>query len=624
MMTITLISTPWPFFDRPSIQLGALKAYLNASFADIRAEARHSYLSVAAELGYKRYGAVSERTRLAEIPYAALLYPEKAGELEWLWDRMSRGSMRLNGVGLEEICTSLERTSERVLDEIAAHCPDLVGFSLCLAQLTSTVYFIRGLRTRGVSAPVAVGGSGCAGRLGLSLLRTFSEVDFVVTGEGERPLGHLVGHLLEHQDEDPPPFPGLLARTGEETAGWEQLRSQVESLDQLPFPDFEDYFSLLKSLGSEPPFLPRLPMEISRGCWWRTPRGGGGEKGCRFCNLNLQWEGYRAKSPERVAREVDELTEKHRLLTVSFTDNLLPARGQERLFRCLAELPKDLSLFAEMRSTVSPRAQAAMAEAGMRRVQVGIEALSSSLLRKMRKGTTAMVNLEIMKRSEAPDMPELASNLILQFPGSGDQEVQETLENLEFASVFKPLKPIPFWLGFDSPVWRRPGDYGIQRVFNHRFYARLFPDSVLRTLITMIQGYHGEVRRQQRLWRPVKERVRRWQRDYYDLHRAPGSEPILTYRDGGTFLIIYQRRKQNDPMTHRLVGPSREIYLFCGRSRSIKRIVQQFERFGQDRLQGFLQMMVDKRLMFREGDRYLSLAVPARGLGREERSRDVY
>ena len=42
-----------------------------------------------------------------------------------------------------------------------------------------------------------------------------------------------------------------------------------------------------------------------------------------------------------------------------------------------------------------------MRSAGMTEVQVGIESLSSKLLKKMSKGTTAIQNLEIMKNCEA-------------------------------------------------------------------------------------------------------------------------------------------------------------------------------------------------------------------------------
>jgi hypothetical protein len=152
-------------------------------------------------------------------------------------------------------------------------------------------------------------------------------------------------------------------------------------------------------------------------------------------------------------------------------------------------------------------------------------------------------------------------------------------------------------------------------MFNHPYYARLFPKEILRSLVLMIQGFHGSARLQQRLWRPVRERVRAWQRTYAEIHCVPRSRPILSYRDGETFLVIYERRKGKDPMTHRLQGTSREIYLFCDRNRSFRSIAQRFERQKEDRLRAFLRMMQDKRLLFEENDRYLSLAVPANGYG---------
>jgi hypothetical protein len=45
----------------------------------------------------------------------------------------------------------------------------------------------------------------------------------------------------------------------------------------------------------------------------------------------------------------------------------------------------------------------------------------------------------------------------------------------------------------------------------------------------------------------------------------------------------------------------------------MSRILENFPGFGEERVRPFLNMMVDKRLMFREGERYLSLAVPIRG-----------
>ena len=78
MDRIALVSTPWPLFNRPSIQLGALKAFVEQDMPHVRADAHHAYLSIAAGLGYDLYGGISESTWLAECPYAALLYPARS------------------------------------------------------------------------------------------------------------------------------------------------------------------------------------------------------------------------------------------------------------------------------------------------------------------------------------------------------------------------------------------------------------------------------------------------------------------------------------------------------------------------------------------------------------------
>jgi radical SAM superfamily enzyme YgiQ (UPF0313 family) len=253
---------------------------------------------------------------------------------------------------------------------------------------------------------------------------------------------------------------------------------------------------------------------------------------------------------------------------------------------------------------------AAMGKAGMREVQVGIESLSTDLLRKINKGTTAIDNLEIMKNCETPGLPNLTGNLILAFPSSDEQDVSETLSNLDFALPFRPLKGIPFWLGYGSAVWQRPASYGIKRVHNHPFYKHLFPPEIIRGLRLIIQGYQGGVMYQNRLWRPVREKIEAWHKSYSELHKDPGCEPILSFQDGRDFMIIRERRAGNYDMTHKLKETSRRIYLFCQTQRSLKQILSKFPAFGEEKVRPFLNMMVDKRLMFSEADRYVSLAVP--------------
>jgi ribosomal peptide maturation radical SAM protein 1 len=624
MPRIALLSTPWPLFNRPSIQLGTLKAYLQREIPELEVDAHHVYLRVAEAIGYDLYKSISERSWLSEACFAALLYPEREEIIEGFWRRQTRGLHPK--ARFKTLCRSLKEVSERILGTVPWTSYPLIGLSICYGQLTSSLYFIRQIKKASPHSRIAAGGSSCAGRMGESLLTAFPEIDFVVSGEGEIPLLHLVKSLTAGPPSSfpSPPAGGRGRGEGEQTdisipglftrslrSG--QSFSQVARLDDLPIPDYSDYFEDLKAFSEAKRFLPKLPMEMSRGCWWSKTTLPRPAKGCAFCNLNLQWQGYRAKSHRRIVQELASLIDRYELLSVSFADNLLPPRNLQSLFEAVARLGKDFRFFAEIRATTSLDELLAMGKAGVAEVQVGIEALSTRLLKKLNKGTMAIQNLEIMKNCEARNVPDLTSNLITHFPGSDEMDVEETLRTLQFAAPFRPLKATPFWLGYGSPVWHRPEAFSVRKVRNHPFYDYLFPRKILSQLQLILQGYEGGLKEQQRLWNKVAKALKSWRATYDDLQGASNTDPILSYQDGGTFLIIRERRPTADDRTHRLRGSSRRIYLFCEKNRSLPEIVERFAGFGEEKILPFLNMMVDKRLMFREGERFLSLAVPVRG-----------
>jgi hypothetical protein len=128
----------------------------------------------------------------------------------------------------------------------------------------------------------------------------------------------------------------------------------------------------------------------------------------------------------------------------------------------------------------------------------------------------------------------------------------------------------------------------------------------------IIQSYRGDLGIQRKLWKPVKKKLKAWKTFYGELHRGPRHENILSFRDGRNFLIIRQKRLNDRSLTHRLEGTSRALYLFCLRHRPIKKILARFPYVSSDRIELFLKMMVEKKLMFQENDNYLSLAVPTK------------
>ncbi len=611
MKRIVLVSAPWPLFNRPSIQLGALKAYLNRYIPQLRIDSSHFYLCFAKELGYEVYETVSTGMWRAEVPFAALLFPEKKKEAERFFSARMRGTPFYRRLDFGVLTRRLNDISLTLLSGIKWDDYLMVGISACLGQLTSSLYLATEIRKRAPEILIAMGGSACAGEMGLSIVKTFPVIDCVINGEGEKPLLALAEAAMEGAMPSSKPTQGIVTRN---TKHDEIEPVQISDLDSLPLPDFSDYFGQLAAIEANKSFIPRLPIEASRGCWWKGASGARVEKaqrGCAFCNLNLQWSGYRAKSIGKIGKEVEILTQRHRTLSLSFMDNSIPYTKDADLFKEISSLGLDLRLFCETRAGVSLEVLKSMTRAGINEIQAGIEALSTSLLKKLNKGMKTIDNIELMRNCESSDAPSLNSNLIMEFPSSDQTDVEETLRAMDFSLPFSPPKGICFWLGFGSPVWSNPVAFNITLTGNHQYYRHFFPTKILSGLFLMIQGYKAEKSFQKNLWAPVRKKLVAWTKSYRALHSARRREPILSHQDGGDFLIIRQRRSGSADMVHRLEGTSRRIYLFCERQRSLSEILGTFEGIAQDNILIFLRMMEDKRLMFSEGDKYLTLSLRA-------------
>ncbi len=605
---IALISMPWPLANRASIQLGALKSFLTQNLSDVRVVNIHVFLDVAHVLGISRYNAIAENTWVAESVYSYILNPELRTKIVSSFSKLCKAIPYLKNECVEDISHKIMDLHERSSIWQVIEKADLVGVSICLSQLSSSLYFIKETKRRFPDKKVVAGGSAVAGRLGESFLENVPEIDFVVNGEGEQPLLSLVKQLKNGNQSPSRPLPGVVFRdhTGKAVAS---ECNQLDSLETLPVPDYNDYFFQLSRLPGMHNLIPGVPVEASRGCWWHRATPESPEKACQFCNLNLQWKGYRYKTADKVAKEIEYLTRKHATTRFFFVDNNLPPRETDKLFETLEGHGRSYQIFLETRATVSRDTLLQMRRAGVSDVQIGIEGLSTKYLKRIHKGTTAIQNIEIMKNCEELGINNF-SNLLIGFPGTREAEVEETLRTLDFVFIYRPLRIVKFWLGYSSPAYYRAKELGLRNIRNHPNYRYVFPNHLYNNLELMQKDYRFDKKKQERLWRPVVKKVKQW-KDFYEKTRKRFPDiPILKYRDAKDFLIISRvSYDSQESESFRLRGASRDIYKFCDRNRSFGSICNQFPSFTKKELLGFLNTLVTKRVMFREGDRYLSLAV---------------
>ncbi len=581
---------PWAIFNRPSIQLGALQAYLRQQLDQLEVECCHPYLEVAAAIGTDNYRIISESPWAAEALYCGLLFAEQKTRGGQVYQQTLKGKPVSDYL---ELLPKLEAQLQNWLDRQDFSKCSLIGFSVCFSQLPASLYAARAIKLRWPDIPVVFGGSTCTLSLGSSLLNIFPEIDFIITGEGEQSLLELLLHL---QDKKSPASANILVR-GQETMSPETCpkNQEITDLADLPLPEFDDYFQQMKTNDLD--FIPVLPLEFSRGCWWNK---------CTFCNLNLQWHGYRFKKSGQVLAEVRQMKQKYQCLDFTFTDNALPVKEADLFFAAISDSGLDLRFFAEIRTLKKAASYRQYRKGGLAAVQIGIESLSDSLLSRMCKGTTVMENIAAMKFALAAGMV-LEGNLILEFPGSTEQEAEETLRNLDKVLPFPPLAAAGFFLGHGSPVCSQPEKFGIRAIVQHPMNTKLYPARILKKLDMLIKSYRGDRTVQAARWKPVRDKIARWHA--FHANRPDPTKPALLYRDGGNFLIIRQELPDHPTLHHRLRGLSRQIYLACEQPVTRKELLSRFSQVTKEQLSTFLADLEQKNIVYCDTTSCLALAV---------------
>jgi ribosomal peptide maturation radical SAM protein 1 len=543
-------------------------------------------------------------------------FPDQRNLPPWLPDPS-------DAAAVERTVRHLMSSLQESIEEAAARVADVevVGLTTCFGQLWANLAFAKAAKAKNPKLTIVLGGSTVSSAVGPSVLGLYPFVDYIVQGEGELPMHALVTALGAGDLDAADALKGVVSQRTHHRlhAGAEMW--EVPDLNALPMPSYDEYVTQVQELGM--PLDWYVPLEGSRGCWWdRIGRTGNAKDTCYFCNLNLQWKGYREKTVERVAQEMVSLSERYANTRVFFLDNIIRHKGVLDLVRAIEASGHDFELFHEMRANVTPLEWVRLRDVGLELVQVGIEGLSSSYLRRIGKGTTAMQNLQAMRYLRELDISHFG-NLILDFPGATQAEVDETLQILlDYAVCFDPLNPVTFALGRDSTVFRLQGEFPIKNVRNRQMFADILPQEVNQSLKLFDLSFDFDETPAD--WSAVRTFCERF------LQERPTQivrKPYLSYRTGASFLRIYDRRGQLAPLyeslgyTNALVaqlpwartlvlrGVEAQAYTFCMKSRTISELRAAFPALGDGEFEAMLARWHQERIVFREGKRLLALAV---------------
>lgn len=252
--------------------------------------------------------------------------------------------------------------------EVVALDPQWVGISVFTYQnRTATRLFCEELR-RTSNIKIVLGGQGITDG-GLQGSSTFAEqmlkqglADCYIRSEGEISLVELLRGNLD--------YPGINSETFQ----------QIDDLDALPFPNYDDY--VMSQYHT-----PALPVIGSRGC----------VRACSFCDIHEHWK-YRYRTGENVFQELLYLNQHYEIKDFWFGDSLINGNLREfgKFIELLAQhnrgLPLDQRISWTSQFIVRPvrllpqQFWKNLADSGAVGLSIGVETGSDAVRTHMRKG----------------------------------------------------------------------------------------------------------------------------------------------------------------------------------------------------------------------------------------------
>jgi ribosomal peptide maturation radical SAM protein 1 len=546
------------------------------------------------------------------------VYPCMVGE--WIWSKAAFGDfadtqeyLEIYDQSLRSIChqagceiKDLRRIREDLAPSFIDFCVSsvdwsrfgLIGFSVVFQQTLASIALARALKERYPAIPIILGGAGLEDDIAEEIMSGCPQIDYVHCGDAEDTFPEMVHRLYRGQSMSD--LRGIMWRDNGSIA-FAGRAPNFSNMNQTPVPDFDEYFYARREGGYEDSELAEevmLPIETARGCWW------GMKNHCTFCGLNRAGMEFRAKDTDNVLHQLEALSSRYGILDFNAIDNIMAPEYTDKLFGSLAQAKTDFRIHYEIRPSLTRSQLKQMREGGLFSVQPGVESLSTHLLKVMKKHTTGMRNLELIKWCTYYDINNLY-NILLRFPG-------ETIE--DYRIQCEVIAKIPHWqppwalakarADRGSPMYTAPESQSITKLIHSPCYEYLFPKDIfnLERVSYYFEHEMGDTLEDQQ-YDEIFALVDKWQRLWKERPR-----PHLTYRKAMTTILIDDGRN-GSPHSTSYAGNDAALYEYCADARSRKEIQAKFA--DAPWTEPTLNEFVERDYMVYLDGRYLSLALPA-------------
>lgn len=588
----------------PSIQLALLKPTLER--AGIPAQTFSLFMYFGERVGWRVTEAIAD------------VWPSMVGE--WIWTKAAFGPevgprdqqyFRAYKHIFKAICNSAGCTLQRFqrirdtdaprfinfcLNAVDWERFSLIGFSIVFQQLLASLALARALKQRYPHIPIVFGGASLEDDIADEIMLQCPQVDYIHCGDAEASFPEMVHRLDRGQSLEG--LAGVMWRNGAkiEYAG---RAPNFMAMNETPLPDFDEYFYAREEGGYEEykdACEPMIPIETARGCWW-------GEKHhCTFCGLNRSGMEFRAKSPEKVIDQLDQLARKYGIFSFNAIDNIMAPEYTEKVFRRLAEVNTDLELHYEIRPNLSRTQLARLRKGGLTSVQPGVESLATNVLQAMRKMTTGMRNVELIKWCTYYGITCLY-NILMRFPGETEEDYRMQAELVpKIVHLQPPWGIVKARADRGSPMFVEPETQSIHRLQPAACYRHLFPKRFNLEKISYYFDHDMTNVVEEEHYADLLDRVAQWQASWTE-----SGHPTLRYRKAVSSIVIDDGRRRKWRSYSYSAGPA-ALYEYCADARTPRDIAAALGT--QPWVQEALDDFVGRDLMLFLDGRYLSLALP--------------
>jgi ribosomal peptide maturation radical SAM protein 1 len=603
---VLLLIMPFLTLRRPHLGIALLKAGLQK--AGVGCEVRYFSLRFADIIGAALYDRIADNSpshHLAgEFIFTPALYGEDARPFEDFKNSVADYMRPYPEDFLRQLnrCRNLSSAFiQECADQIELNCYDIVGFTSTFQQNIASLALAQELKRRSSAITTVFGGSNFESEMGVELHDRFPFIDIVCSGEADHIFPEVVRRVWA--GETLLDLGGVTSRNRGKSVTSSTQQTFVNNLNDLPYPDHDDYFRAFHASAASSIIVPEMTMETSRGCWW------GQKHHCTFCGLNGLSMTFRSKSPERAYREIKHLLATYGSYDIFNTDNIVDLRYFNELFPRIAADGVKMQLFYETKSNLKKTQLLTFKKVGSREFQPGIESLNSHVLTLMDKGVKGIQNVQLLRWAAEMEF-NVSWNIICGFPGERPEDYQQIIRWIRAVSHLQPPVFVTrFRLDRFSPMFKDPVKYGITNVRSspaHRL-CYPFPEESLQRLAFYLDCDPPI------LPETMKEILAMW--TAVENWKNVSSSSSLKAEVTASSLVLRDRRAGFPAADYRYEGLMRTIYLAADGVHSDSFLLEYAsaqhpeEFFTLEDVRKALRHFVEHELMLREDNLYLSLAL---------------